>query len=62
MFRTAVCVYIPRLELSAHELGAGRKLRRHDAWIAAAALRLGVAVATQDDDFSAFSSVEVLHV
>jgi predicted nucleic acid-binding protein len=48
--------------IAAHELDAGRKLRRHDAWIAATSLRHGVAVVTQDDDFSAFSSVEVLRV
>jgi predicted nucleic acid-binding protein len=48
--------------LAAHELEAGRKLRRHDTWIAATALRYGTAVVTQDDDFSAFSSVSVIHV
>jgi predicted nucleic acid-binding protein len=48
--------------IAAHELEAGRRLRRHDAWIAATALRYGVAVVTQDDDFSAFSSVAVLRV
>ncbi len=48
--------------IAAHELEAGRKLRRHDAWIAATALRHGVTVVTQDDDFSAFSSVTVLRV
>jgi predicted nucleic acid-binding protein len=48
--------------IAAHELDAGRKLRRHDAWIAATALRHDVAVVTQDDDFSAFSSVEVIRV
>lgn len=42
------------------ELSAGRKLRRHDAWIAATALRHAAAVVTQDSDFSAFSSVTVL--
>lgn len=46
--------------IAAQELEAGRKLRRHDAWIAATALRYGVAVVTQDDDFSAFSSVAVV--
>ena len=44
------------------ELGAGRKLRRHDAWIAATAARHGVAVLTQDADFTAFSSVQVIRV
>ena len=48
--------------IAAYELQAGRKLRRHDAWIAATALRHGVVVVTQDDDFSAFSSVTVLRV
>lgn len=48
--------------IAAHELEAGRKLRRHDAWIAATALRHGAAVVTQDADFSAFSTVEVLRV
>jgi predicted nucleic acid-binding protein len=46
--------------IAANELDAGRKLRRHDAWIAATALRHGVAVVTQDADFSAFSSVSVI--
>lgn len=44
------------------QLRAGRRLRRHDAWIAATALRHGVAVVTQDADFSAFGAVEVLRV
>jgi predicted nucleic acid-binding protein len=44
------------------ELRAGRKLRRHDTWIAATALRHGVPVVTQDPDFTAFSAVEVIHV
>jgi predicted nucleic acid-binding protein len=48
--------------IAAHELDAGRKLRRHDAWIAATALRHGATVVTQDGDFSAFSAVEVLRV
>jgi predicted nucleic acid-binding protein len=43
-------------------LRSGRKLRRHDTWIAATALRHGVPVVTQDPDFTAFSSVEVIHV
>jgi hypothetical protein len=43
------------------ELRSGRKLRRHDTWIAATALRHGVPVVTQDPDFTAFSSVEVIH-
>lgn len=48
--------------IAAQELESGRKLRGHDAWIAATALRHGTAVVTQDDDFSAFSSVTVIHV
>ncbi len=46
--------------IAAHELAAGRKLRRHDAWIAATALRHGVSVVTQDADFSVFESVSVI--
>lgn len=42
------------------ELRAGRKLRRHDAWIAATALRHGAVVLTQDADFTAFASVQVI--
>lgn len=48
--------------IAAAELEAGRHIRRHDAWIAATALRHGVAVATQDADFSAFAMVAVLRV
>ena len=44
------------------ELRGGRKLRRHDTWIAATALRHGVPVLTQDPHFTAFSAVEVIHV
>ncbi len=44
------------------ELRAGRKLRRHDAWIAATAMRHGAAVVTQDADFSSFSAVLVVRV
>jgi hypothetical protein len=64
---------IPLLEIDEHtaslfarvadaELSAGRKPRRHDAWIAATALQHGAAVVTQDPDFSPFTSVEVLRV
>jgi len=48
--------------IAAAELEAGHRIRRHDAWIAATALRHGVAVATQDADFSAFAAVTVLRV
>jgi predicted nucleic acid-binding protein len=44
------------------ELRAGRKLRRHDTWIAATALRHRVAVVTQDSGFTAFASVQVIRV
>ncbi len=44
------------------ELRAGRRLRRHDAWIAATAMRHGAAIVTQDADFASFSSVLVLRV
>ena len=41
---------------------SARKLRRHDAWIAATALHHGVAVVTQDADFMAFSEIDVIRV
>lgn len=44
------------------ELRAGRKIRRHDAWIAATALQHGAAVVTQDNDFSVFASIDVIRV
>jgi len=44
------------------QLRAGRKPRRHDTWIAATALRHGVAVLTQDADFGSFISVQVVRV
>lgn len=44
------------------ELRAGRKLRRHDTWIAATALRHRVAVVTQDADFGAFTAVRVIRI
>jgi predicted nucleic acid-binding protein len=40
----------------------GRRLRRHDTWIAATAMRHGAAILTQDADFSSFESVDVLRV
>jgi predicted nucleic acid-binding protein len=46
--------------LADEELSAGRKLRRHDTWIAATAMRHGVAVVTQDDDFTQFASVPIV--
>lgn len=48
--------------IAAEELEAGRKIRRHDAWIAATALRHDAVVVTQDADFTSFASVEVLRV
>jgi predicted nucleic acid-binding protein len=48
--------------LADEQLRAGRKPRRHDTWIAATALHHGVAVLTQDADFSAFASVDVIRV
>jgi len=44
------------------ELSAGRRLRRHDTWIAATAMRHQVAVVTQDGDFTAFATVPVIWV
>jgi predicted nucleic acid-binding protein len=44
------------------ELRAGRKLRRHDCWIAATALRHRAAVVTRDADFTAFEAVDVIRV
>jgi predicted nucleic acid-binding protein len=46
--------------LADEALRAGRRPKRHDTWIAATALRHGAAVVTQDEDFTAFSSVEVI--
>lgn len=48
--------------IASAELSRGHRLRRHDTWIAATALRHGVAVLTQDSDFSSFDEVEVLRV
>jgi predicted nucleic acid-binding protein len=48
--------------IAGEQLRGGRRLRRHDTWIAATALRHRVAVVTQDADFSEFTSVEVLRV
>ncbi len=56
----AVATHFARL--AAEEFAAGRKIRRHDAWIAATALRHGAAVVTQDADFSSFAAVEVIRV
>jgi predicted nucleic acid-binding protein len=48
--------------LADEQLRAGRKPRRQDTWIAATALRHGVAVVTQDHGFSTFASVDVIRV
>jgi predicted nucleic acid-binding protein len=48
--------------LADEQIRAGRKPRRHDTWIAATALRHGAAVITQDADFDAFASVDVIRV
>ena len=48
--------------LADEQLRAGRRPRRHDTWIAATALRHSAPVLTQDADFSAFGSVQVIRV
>jgi predicted nucleic acid-binding protein len=48
--------------LAAAALGRGPRLRRHDTWIAATALRHGATVVTQDSDFSSFAEVSVLRI
>jgi predicted nucleic acid-binding protein len=48
--------------IASAEQSRGRRLRRHDTWIAATALRHGVAIVTQDADFSFFDEVPVLRV
>ena len=46
--------------LADEALRAGRRPKRHDTWIAATALRHGAPVVTQDADFTAFSSVQII--
>ncbi|HEX4670165.1 MAG TPA: PIN domain-containing protein [Solirubrobacterales bacterium] len=48
--------------LASAELAKGRRLRRHDTWIAATAMRHGAAVLTQDADFNSFQNVDVIRV
>src|ERR1700753_2945221 len=48
--------------IAAAERDRGRRLRRHDTWIAATAMRHGAAVITQDADFSTFEEVDVVRV
>lgn len=45
--------------IAAEELERGRRLRRHDTWIAATALAHGAVVITQDRAFSTFAAVRV---
>ncbi|HET6998991.1 MAG TPA: PIN domain-containing protein [Solirubrobacterales bacterium] len=47
--------------IAAAERSRGRRLRRHDTWIAATAMHHGAAVLTQDSDFSSFEDVAVIH-
>lgn len=46
--------------IASAELARGRRLRRHDTWIAATAMRHRATVLTQDADFSSFEDVAVL--
>jgi predicted nucleic acid-binding protein len=48
--------------IASAERSRGRRVRRHDTWIAATALRHGAAIVTQDADFSSFDEVLVLRV
>jgi predicted nucleic acid-binding protein len=48
--------------IASAELARGRRLRRHDTWIAATAMRHGAAVLTQDSDFTSFEDIAVLRV
>jgi hypothetical protein len=48
--------------IAAAERDRGRRLRRHDTWIAATAMRHDAAVLTQDADFSSFEEVDVIRV
>jgi predicted nucleic acid-binding protein len=56
--RTASCF----ARIADEELSSGRRLRRHDTWIAATAMRHKAAVVTQDADFSDIRSVAVIRV
>jgi predicted nucleic acid-binding protein len=46
--------------IAASERSRGRRLRRHDTWIAATAMKHEAAVLTQDSDFSSFEEVRVI--
>ena len=48
--------------LAAGELSAGRRPRVNDTWIAATAVVHGAEVWTQDDDFTAFQELDIIHV
>lgn len=50
--------------IAAAERSRGRRLRRHDTWIAPTAMKheAAVLILTQDSDFSSFSEVSVLRV
>jgi predicted nucleic acid-binding protein len=48
--------------IAAAQRSRGRRLRRHDTWIAATAMRHNAAVLTQDADFSSFDEVDVIRV
>lgn len=48
--------------IAAAERSRGRRLRRHDTWIAATAMHHGAAVVTQDVDFTSFEEVDVIRV
>jgi predicted nucleic acid-binding protein len=48
--------------IAAAERARGRRLRRHDTWIAATAMHHRAAVLTQDADFSSFEEVDVVRI
>lgn len=48
--------------IAAAERSRGRRLRRHDTWIAATAMKHRAAVLTQDADFTSFENVEVIQI
>jgi predicted nucleic acid-binding protein len=55
-----VASYFARI--ASAELSRGRRLRLHDTWIAATALRYHAAVVTQDADFSMFDDLTIIRV
>ncbi len=46
--------------IAAAQREQGRRLRRHDTWIAATAMHHRAAVLTQDADFSSFEEIDVI--